>query len=1060
MKDDIFKKMRLLLFILFASLPLAMFGQQTTVTGTVTDSTTGASLPGVNIVVEGTTIGTTTDIDGNYQITVPDQQDVLVFSFVGYEIKNVPIQGRSTINVALQSKAEELQEVVVVGYGKQDKESVVGAVAQVSGESLEDMNLGGDLQSSLQGKMPGLTVFTTDPTPGESNTTMQIRAATSMGSNAPLLIVDGVEQQDISDIDPIEIQSISVLKGASATAVYGVKGANGVVIVNTKRGREGGIQLNFSSETTLKQPTRVPEFMNAYETMKLRNEAYKNDQLWDRLASEEALEHWRTGDAPYLYPDFDWSEWLWEPALDHKYNLNARGGNDFVQYFASISYLHEGDIMTDKRNKAFKFMPEGLNANYKHDRFNFRNNLDFNLTESTQLSLNIAGNIKDWKKPVDWYTQELAFQPVTSMPYYPHEAIEKYPDDRIPYDQTGVRPFNDPTQGAIRLNWIGGRGIEERKANDFNSSVIFDQKLDFIAEGLSFNAQYSYNSTQAFMAQHTPGGGHPFGAQFYGYHLRPSDTTWTRWSAGVGSSENLNDPQPKLVMQPNKNLDDAFRSHYYKLQFNYDQSFGKHNVNGTGVFSRRQSRGISDFPHYEENWVARGTYNYDKRYFLEASVAHTGSEKFAPGLRFGTFPSFAAGWMLSNEDFFEAALPWVDQFKVKYSWGKIGSDAGIDRWLYRSSYQNVGGAVGFGYPTQWYGFIGEGNIPIPNATWETAVKQNLGFEMQFFDRLISLNVDLYKENRTDILQTRQSIPAWIGVEQNIMANVGETKAHGVEVELGVDKTFANKLNIFFNATVSAHESRVVYWDEPASVPDYMKAEGKPVGVARRMDYYTPSSTIQVQGQYQDFDELFIHPMPSGGTPIVGDHKYIDYNADGTINALDRVVSPAPFEPTYNWTGELGFRYKNWTGHVSFYGISSVNYVMRQGGMFFLYPFSQGKNNAFPVHADHWTPNNRDAKYPAVHYRADDQWNYRISSFAVIDGQYYRFKNMTLGYRFQGGILENAGIQQLHLMLTGTNLATWTPHLEFGGDPEGANWGTDFGAYPIPRRFSLKAQITF
>ena len=1048
MKDDIFKKMRLLLFILFASLPLAMYGQQTTVTGTVTDSTSGASLPGVNIVVDGTTIGTTTDIEGNYQISVPDQQDVLVFSFVGYQVKRVPVRGRTTIDVALESKSEELEEVVVVGYGTQEKESVVGAVSQVSGENLEDMNVGADLETSLQGQMPGLTVFTQDPTPGESNTTMQIRAATSMGNNSPLLVVDGVEQQSISDIDPIEIQSISVLKGASATAVYGVKGANGVVIVNTKRGRKGQLQLNFSSEVTMKEPTRVPEFMNAYETLKLRNEAYKNDGMWDMLISDETLEHYRSQDAPYLYPSFDWSEWLWQPAMDHKYNLNARGGNDFVQYFASISYLNEGDIMNNKRDKAF---PYEMSSAYKHDRYNFRTNLDFNLSETTDLSLQLAGNVKQWDKPIDYYTQELYFEPVTSMPYYPEEAIEKYPDERNPYNQTGVRPFNNPNSGVIRLLWVGGQGVQERKANDLTSSLIFKQELDFITKGLSAQAHYSYNSNQSYGAEH-------WMPQFYGYHLNPQDTTWTRYT-NTGDQD-MNTPQPKMNIVPTKSLWDAFRSHYYKIQADYDRSFGRHNVEATGVFSRRESQGIADFPHYEENWVARATYNYNSRYFLEASVAHTGSEKFAPGLRFGTFPSFAGGWMISNEDFFRSAVPWMNHLKVKYSWGKIGSDAGIDRWLYRSSYQDIGGSVGFGYPTQSYGFIGEGNIPIPNATWETAVKQNLGIEMEFFDNLISLDIDLYKERRQDILQSRQSIPTWIGVSQDIRANVGETKAHGVEVALGFDKTFGNSLNIFADISVSAYESRVVYWDEPEAVPFHLKAEGKPVGVAQRMDWYTPGSGIQTQGYYQDFDELFIQPRPSGGQPIVGDHKYLDFNGDGAVNSNDYVVSQHPFNPTYNWNGTLGFRYKNWTGHLTFYGISSVDYPLRQGGMFFLYPFTQNKDNAMTIHSDHWTPENRDAQFPAVHYRATDQWNYRISDFSIIDGQYMRLKNVRIGYDFSGGVLDNVGVERLNLSLTGTNLYTWVPNLDFGGDPEGANWGTDFGAYPMQRRFSLKAQITF
>ncbi len=684
MKPDLFIKMRLLICLfLFTLVPLSVFGQTRTITGTVVDES-GETLPGVTIVIEGTTRGVTTDFDGKFSIAATPQE-VLVISFVGMTTANITVGSQTVINVILKAAVSEIESVVVVGYGVQKKETVVGAVSQVSGEKIRTMKMGGAIENNLQGMLPGMVVLMQDATPGEESRsiTMQIRAGASMGNNTPLILVDGVERS-FSNIDPNEIASISILKDASATAVYGVKGANGVVIVNTKRGREGALELEFSSETMLKAATRLPEYMNSYETMLLRNEAYSNDGKWTSLIGNDALEHYRTGDSPYLYPDFDWMDFYFKPAVDQNYNLNARGGNKFVQYFVSVGYLSEGDIFDV--GSLFPYSYEKHDASYWHKRYNFRNNLDFNLTKSTKLSINLAGNLKVWNKPTDDYTQEQWFEAVTSMPFYPEEAVQQFPDDRIPYDQTGIRYFENPQQGEVRMHWLGARGFRRNKSNGVSTDVNLEQKLDFITEGLSASAYYSFNTDIAHSQN--------FNLDYmFGYYLNPADSTWSRYTNN--QVLDLDTPQPKLNVNNSESLSSASRSTYYKGQLNYVRSFGKHNVTAVGVFSRRQSRGISTFPSYEENWVARATYNYDERYLFESSIAYTGSEKFAPGLRFGTFPSFAAGWLASEEDFFKNALPWVNYFKTRFSWGMVGSDAGIARWLYISEYTNGGRDIRF-----------------------------------------------------------------------------------------------------------------------------------------------------------------------------------------------------------------------------------------------------------------------------------------------------------------------------------------------------------------------------
>ena len=405
-------------------------------------------------------------------------------------------------------------------------------------------------------------------------------------------------------------------------------------------------------------------------------------------------------------------------------------------------------------------------------------------------------------------------------------------------------------------------------------------------DGFSVTGMYSFNGNVNYRKTYRL-------RNYYGYQLL-EDGSWLRYNQE--GREDLDSPQDRLEYYVD-DLRGLNRSHYYEFKANYNNSFGKHNVSAIGLFSRRESRSVTDFTHYEENWVGRATYNYDERFLFEASVAHTGSEKFAPGLRFGTFPAFAAGWVISNENFWKNNVSWWNYAKAKYSWGKVGSDSGIARWLYVSEYSDAGGGIGFGYPEINYNFINEGNIPVTDATWEDAIKQNLGIELGFFENMFTLNLDLFNERRLNILQTRRSVPSWVGVS-GIQGNIGETKGHGFELELGVYKTLLNGITIMGGLTVTGQESRLVYYDESDVVPYNLKAEDKPVEVAQRMGYYTPTHVIQDDGFYQSFDELFMYPLAAAPRPpIVGDFKYLDFNGDGIVDDQDRIVTKNPFVPS-------------------------------------------------------------------------------------------------------------------------------------------------------------------
>lgn len=1034
------------ILLLFASY---CFAQQQNIRGTVKYSD-GEEIIGATIQIKGTGRGTITDITGGYNIMV-EPQEVLVFSYVGMVTQEITVGGQRVIDIILEPDIEVLDEVVIVAYGVQEKASVVGAISQVSGDVIRKVNTGGSVENTLQGRIPGLNIIGRNATPGEEAISyygadglqMSVRGLTAMGNNSPLLIVDGVERP-FSNLDPNEIADISVLKDASATAVYGVKGANGVIIVTTKRGRTGAIQLEFSSQLSVKTPTVLPTYLDAYETLSLRNIAAKNDQRWDYIVPDDILQKYRDQSEPYLYRNFDWMDFYFKPGFDQTYNINARGGNDFVRYFVSLGYLNEGDIFTTGDKVPYTY--DKHNASYYHNRYTFRNNLDFTLTPSTTLAINLGGNVREYGKPIDTFTQERWFQSVTDFPYYPEEALEQYPDTKIPWDQGVRRPFVDPNTvpATGRLMWEGGLGFWRHKANETSVDLNLQQKLDFITKGLAVSGLFSYNNSAIYRQEYSL-------PAFYAYYLNSETKEWTRHH-GEGELD-YNTPPPNMRVL-NDQIFMSARSFYYQGRVNYARTFNKvHNVTAMGLFSRRKSQGTSDFPHYEENWVGRATYDYDTRYLFEASVSHTGSEKFAPGLRFGTFPSFAGGWNVSNERFFEPAKDIINNLKLRYSWGQVGNDGGIARWLYRSEYSEDGGNAIFGYPTLSYPFISEGPIPVTNATWEKASLRDLGIEMGLFNNFITLEVDLFDEYRSNMLQSRNRVPSWVGVS-SIQSNIGEAKSHGIEVTLGVQHQFANGLHLYFNGSFSGTESRVVYWDESEFIPDHLKAEGKPVSLARRMW----SRGVLDQGYYNNFDDLFLYPQRVDKKPIVGDLKYIDFDGNGLIDAEDGVVGEYPWEPERFYNGTFGGNYKNWSLEFSVYGISNTQRMVRGGGEFFLFPFTQQRNNAYEVHADHWRPDNISPSFPTPHFEANNHYNYYNTQFAMLDGQYFRLKHVRLAYRFED-LFSKLGVSNVELSLIGNNLYTWRKR-EWGGDPEGFNFGEDFGSYPHMKRYSLEIRVAF
>ncbi len=1016
------KKIAFLILIFSAMSVSTLFAQNTiVVTGTVTDAE-GISLPGANIYlkggIEGQSVGTITDPNGKYTIEVPPD-GVLVVSFVGFQRQEIPVEGRNTIDIEMQPTPEELEEVIVVGYGTQKKESVVGSITQRRGEDLVRTQGDLSLSSSIQGLLPGVTVSQLTGQPGERATNILIRGKSTWQNNEPLVLVDGIER-DFNDVNPSAVESVSVLKDASATAVFGVKGANGVILVTTKSGRKGKMQINYSSDIAAKQPTNVWRYLEHHRTLELANQAYANDGDWSNLYTREEIENYRSGD-PYLYPDIAWyDEVTRDFGFRQKHNLNISGGNDFVTYFTSFAYARNGDIYKTEKQDYY-------DPTFSYERYNYRSNLDFNITQTTTVRLKLSGivgiqNHTSYYQLNEWHHDRF-FQEIHWTP--PYKFPPRYQDGNYGGDPTAQNVVNP----LVRLNEAGQ--TKTKIAQQF-ADLAFEQELPFITKGLKVSGKLSYNSS--FPYRKTIDNG-----EVRRYRYTETDTTvvpsadFFEKPASVGW-EYLVDGYGY----------DYTRSLYYEAALDYANTFGNHSFTAKALFFRREGITNLDFPRYEEHWVGRVTYDYKSRYLAEFNGAYTGSEKFAPGKRFGFFPSIAVGWVVSNESFIKDNLPWLNNFKLRYSYGQVGNDQGAPRWAYRTDYSR-GADLTMGYPRQTYPVYAEGGAANVNATWETGIKQNLGMEARVLNGL-TMTFDLFKEDREGILMRRQTVPVWFG-QQPPTANIGETKSQGFELEMRYSGMITTNLSYWLGGNINFSESRIVFRDDPKNRPEYQKDAGKPIGW---------QSKLIVEDLHDSWDDVY-NSTPSIWLPnnrIPGDMNYIDFNADGVINDLDFAPYGDLTYPAYTYGFDFGVEYRNFELSGRFYGVFGVQ---KQMPGFILWAFNQPTSLVAHDHSlDAWTPDNKDTDVPALHASDKQAHNAQASSYSYVDTDYLRLKELQLSYFLKSDLLREAlGVRQLRFSIRGQNLFTISP-LDDRLDPESSS----LGVYPLVRYYNLGVEVNF
>lgn len=1025
----------------FEACGFATLQAQNTVTikGVVKD-VTGETLIGANVIVEGAGRGTVTDFDGNFSLVV-NKGEVVEISYVGFLPQKFKITESKSLFITLKDDSETLDEVVVVGYGVQKKESVVGAIAQVKGEKL--MQSGGvtNVSEALQGKLPGVVSMYTTGQPGATDEAqIYIRGQSSWNSSgSPLVLVDGVERS-MNDLDMNEVESISVLKDASATAVYGVKGANGVILITTKRGQKGEAKLSVSGNVTLKTISKVPEKYDAYDAMMIMNSSVMNELMYKEgswgyitpLAIANLYRNQTTQEQMEMYPNVDWEDYMFKDvATDYRVNLSASGGSDFAKYFCNISYLNESDMTKEFDNN------KGYQSSMSYQRFNYRSNLDFNITKTTQISANISGLYSIQHQPQATGSSDASQRMFLSL-------YNLAPDLYYPRYSNGAYGFSDITDMNLSnsLLWYTSYGLKKSYNFRINADITLKQELDFITKGLSLQGRFTMDNLMTgsqLLTDVTDG--------------RPNVLQQHYNSDGSISYGDMPISNPDYAYVPEMWKQAAFnvggnkvRRVDYQLGLHYNRTFDSdHNTSALFLFKRQQYASGNMFPMYYEDWVARITYDYATRYFIEANGAYNGSEKFSSDYRFELFPSIAGGWMISNESFMESTTSWLDKLKVRFSYGLVGDDNfTTERWLYMSQWAALDykvpinsdyfGGTDVALSQSPYSLYEEALLGNNEIHWETSTKQDIGLEFSFLNGSIAGEVDYFSEKRRDIYipGDERTISDIFGIEPP-GSNIGAVDLHGYEVVLNLRHNFDHDFRIWSDLSYTYAKDVVVFKDDPEYTPDYMKEEGFSIG----------QSHTAIQGDMmENWDDVYASlPLTNGDSfKRVGYYDLVDYNGDGIYDSTtDNVAYQYPNRPQGTWSANVGAQYKSFSLSVQFYGQfnSTRSYTLQS--------FPHETHLYFKDNGDYWTPDNTDAQYTLAPVTLDEASSDPYRN--LVDATITRLKMVELSYNLPTAFCKQMGVEGLRLFVNGNNLYLWTDMAD----------DRDFGsgaAYPTLKRFNI------
>ena len=1024
---------RMLLILALSLIGTSVFAQTKQVTGVVKDAT-GETVIGASVVEKGTTNGVITDFDGVFKLTVSENA-VLQISYIGYQTQEVKVAGKTTLDITLREDTEMLEEVVVVGYGAQKKESVIGAISQVTSKDLLSTP-SANISQAISGKITGVITSQTSGAPGADDAQIYIRGrATFAGDAQPLVLVDGVERS-FSQIAPDDIETISVLKDASATAVYGVRGANGVMLITTKRGKEQKPVVSLTANWQIQSPTRKDTYLDSYQSVMLLEEALANDGLPSQFSADD-IEMYRrsvagelSGRDAMLYPNVDWyDQVLSNTAPAQRYNVSVTGGTKRMRYYASGEFYDQKSIVKNLSNDQF-----GNTSSPGFRRYSFRANTDFFLTTDLTFSVNFGTRFEERRGP---NTNDSA--PNYSEIFY---ELNHTPGWLFPVS------YSIPNGESTRTLYAGTSQYQNnivarlteagyyKSTNVVNeTNFIVDYKMDWLTEGLSVKGMLSFDYENLHRNNYT--------RNFATYELN-DDTNYESLTA-------YNKFNTDTELTHGSEFTSIYKL-YMEAQVNYARKFGKHDVTAMALYMQNDYRSKADLAKRYQGLVGRVTYAWDDRYLAEFNAGYNGSENFMKGKRFGFFPAFSIGWRLSNEPFMQKYSDWLNNLKIRASYGQVGNDVyqvnGVQqRFLYEQKWSQITNDYYFGTTGQTG--IYDAQYPNYGVTWERAHKYNVGIEFGFFNGMLTGNVDVFYEKRNDILTTYLTRPEWVGVVM-AAANLGKTKNQGYEIELKHSNHIGSDFHYTIGFNFSHARNEILSMDEPDIKTDYRKREGHPIN-----QYFG----LICDGYVTQAD------LDSGNLPVsrfssdvkVGDLKYRDMNQDGFIDDRDETFIGYSDIPENMYALNLSANYKNWGFSVMFQGVDHVSRYYDAEAMFAFINGGKVKEH----HLERWNPaeseayNLAHAKYPLLHYNDYGDHNQRQNSYFLKNGAFLRLKNIELSYTLPERWSHKVGMSDCRLYINANNLVTWD-HLDGLTDPEsnGSN------RFPIMKTVNFGVNIKF
>ena len=1038
------------------------WAQGIAVKGTVTDSN-GEPLIGASVVIKGnTSVGTVTDFDGNFALSVPSESSTIVVSYVGMNTKEQKVGKQRTFNVTLTDNTQ-LSEVVVVGFGQQKKASVVGAITQTTGEVLERAAGIGSVGAALTGNLPGVATIASTGQPGEEDPRIYIRGAAAWNQDAqPLILVDGVKRE-IKSVDVTSVATISVLKDASATAVYGVEGANGVILITTKRGVEGKARIDVGFNATLKAVSKLPRKYDSYDGYMLRNQAIEHELAlggaasWAYYRPQTFINLFRDQDytvkpnydaaGNYLgdysqaerYPNVDWQEEMFKNyTFSYNTNINFSGGTKFVKYFVAFDFQNEGDMTKIWDNN------QGYEGGYAYNRLNVRSNLDFQITKTTQFKVNLAGSNAQQKSPRYYYGnngeffQQQNWAGAYRMP--PNVYPVQFANGAWGYSRLAASNMSNSPMS------VSTSGYELKTITRVFTDFALEQNLDFITKGLIARGTISWDNefNEGDRGISAAGGGHVNNTAY----IVPEEGQLV-WENEIYPKTGFDYYEKRDWSTQSGSVNYTSRATEMSLQLFWARQMGDHNVSLMGNWKRRINAGNAELENRREDWVFRTTYDFKSRYFAEFNGAYNGSQRFSPDNRFAFFCSGAVGWMVSEEKFMKRLKEKkiVDMLKIRGSIGEIGDDSAGKRFAYLTEWTVTNNGNGFAMSLDGSNspFIGykESGIAMPDLRWATVKKMNLGFDYAFLGGMFAGSFDWFRDDRYDIFISgaNRSVPSYFGAATTPDINKGKMKNSGFEIELRFNKVLNNGMRFWTNANYTYAHNEIILKDDPALIPSYRKAQGYSQG------QYTSFIDNGFIGTY---DELYSTPAreKDDNQVLIGDHYIVDFNGDGVV---DETNDQAPYgytgNPEHTYNATIGWEWKGFSMFAQLYGVIGVtrDVTLTSFGDQLLTVYDTGQ---------WWNP--VDGTGEVVVPRFATQVSYNNGTQYLFDGSYFRLKNVEVAYTWTKGWIKKLGFSSLKLYLNGNNLLLIT---KMPDDRESNyGWSGSGGAYPTVRRYNLGIKL--